>query len=219
VDGLIFLSHRLPRGLEPLLASAEGAVPVVNGCEYSPELGLSSVHIDNAGAACAAIDHLLDLDHRRIGVITGSLESPLSRDRLSGVELAMRRRGPPCHLHVQRGDFSVDSGFCGAQRLINERCSAIFCFSDEMAIGALQAVREAGLNCPADISVIGFDDVRFVRYLHPPLTTIAQPAYEIGKRTVELLLDTIEGRLTSPQTVVMPYQLLVRASTAPRAKK
>ena len=93
-DGLIFLGHRLPKEAAELVRSMPaGSAPIVNGCEFSPRLGIPSVHIDNATAASDAMDHLYRLGHRRIGIVTGPLVSPLSRDRLRGVDGA-REEGP-----------------------------------------------------------------------------------------------------------------------------
>jgi LacI family repressor for deo operon, udp, cdd, tsx, nupC, and nupG len=215
VDGLVFLGHRLPDSLSGLIAECGGIAPVVNGCEYSPDLAVSSVHIDNAAAGSDATEHLIGLGHRRIGVVTGPLLSPISRDRLAGVRAAVARHGSRARLHIRHGDFSVESGFEAAHALLGERVSAIFCFSDEMALGALQAVRLRGLSCPKDVSVVGFDDIRFARYTTPSLTTIYQPAAEIGRFTVALLLKAIAGKMKGIEIITLPHQLVVRESSGP----
>lgn len=219
VDGLIFLGQRLPRPLRKLVAQGSATVPVVNGCEYSPELGVSSVHIDNAGAGGDAIRHLLDLGHRRIGVITGALSSPLSQDRLRGAQAAVDAV-PGAALVVRHGDFSIESGFAQTQNLLADGVTALFCFSDEMALGAMAAIRAAGLACPADVSVVGFDDVRFASFASPALTTISQPADEIGRRAMALLLAHLGAPDAAPpgdapEIVVLPHQLIVRESSGP----
>jgi LacI family transcriptional regulator, repressor for deo operon, udp, cdd, tsx, nupC, and nupG len=216
VDGLIFLGHRLPESVAQLISSSAELAPIVNGCEYSPGLGVSSVHIDNAAAAADAMSHLLELNHRAIGIITGSLLSPISRDRLEGVTRSAAEVGVSGQLQVRHGDFSVQAGFQQTQSLIAAGVTAIFCFSDEMAIGALAAVREAGLSCPSDVSVIGFDDIRFASFLTPALTTIAQPTDEIGRTAVELLLRTIAGELLAPESITLPHSLVIRGSTSTR---
>jgi LacI family repressor for deo operon, udp, cdd, tsx, nupC, and nupG len=215
-DGLIFLGHRLPDTLVDMVAALGPRTPIVNGCEYSPDLGVSSAHIDNHRAAGEAMEHLYSLGHSRIGVITGPLVSPLSRDRLGGVEAAAARRGLVGELVVATGDFSLEAGASHAAALLErpERPTAIFCFSDEMAMGALQAIRACGLRCPADVSLVGFDDIRFAGYLDPPLTTISQPMDRIGAEVVRLLLDILSGRATATQHVTLPHELVVRASTA-----
>jgi LacI family repressor for deo operon, udp, cdd, tsx, nupC, and nupG len=220
VDGLVFLGHRLPETLQAMIAADGARAPVVNGCEYSKELGVSSVHIDNAAAGAEATEHLISLGHRRIGVITGPLISPISRDRLNGVRDAATRRKLVDELRIRNGDFSVESGHDEAARLIaEERVTAIFCFSDEMAIGALAAARAAKLSCPKDISIVGFDDIRFANYLEPALTTIAQPSTEIGKRTVKILLSIIDGKRERMTSQTLPHKLVIRNSTGPLKKR
>jgi LacI family repressor for deo operon, udp, cdd, tsx, nupC, and nupG len=116
------------------------------------------------------------------------------------------------------GDFSIESGAVAAERLLGrrERPTAIFCFNDEMAIGALETARRRGLRVPDDVSVVGFDDIRFARYTDPPLTTVAQPMRAIGEGTVRLLLEILSGDAeTVPESVTLPHTLMIRSSTAP----
>jgi LacI family repressor for deo operon, udp, cdd, tsx, nupC, and nupG len=215
-DGLIFLGHRLPRAAATLVESAGSAAPVVNGCEFNPELGVPSVHIDNTKAASDAMEHLYGLGHRRIGVITGPLVSPLSRDRLHGATQRAKARKAERDILIMHGDFSIESGVAAAERLLTrrERPTAIFCFNDEMAIGVLDAARRLRIAVPGELSVVGFDDIRFARYMDPPLTTIAQPMREIGERTVRLLLEILSGTMAIPVSVTLPHTLVVRGSTA-----
>lgn len=215
VDGIIFLGHRLPETLRALVARRGAQAPVVNGCEYSPELGVPSVHIDNAAAARDAMLHLTTLGHRRIGVITGPLASPISRDRLAGVSELATALGIVDEVIVRHGDFAPQSGFAEAQALVAAGVSAIFCFSDEMAIGAISAVRQAGLSCPNDMAVIGFDDIAIARFCAPALTTIAQPKAAIGRRAMELVLGILQGVEPAHPHVMLAHELVVRESTAP----
>jgi LacI family repressor for deo operon, udp, cdd, tsx, nupC, and nupG len=215
-DGLIFLGHRLPKEVAALVRSmAPRCAPVVNGCEFSPGLGVPSVHIDNAKAAYEAMDHLYQLGHRRIGVITGPLASPLSRDRLRGVKARARKQEAEDMCTVTQGDFSIESGAVASERLLaaSDPPTAIFCFNDEMAMGVLQTAKRRGLRVPDDLSLIGFDDIRFARCIDPPLTTIAQPMRAMGEGTVRLLLDILGGRTTPPESVTLPHTLVVREST------
>jgi LacI family repressor for deo operon, udp, cdd, tsx, nupC, and nupG len=216
-DGLIFLGHRLPKEVAALVRSmSPECAPVVNGCEFSPGLGVPSVHIDNAKAAFEAMDHLYGLGHRRIGVITGPLASPLSRDRLRGVKARARKEEAEEMCVVTQGDFSIESGALAGERLLAaDPPTAIFCFNDEMAMGVLETARRRGLRVPDDLSLIGFDDIRFARCMDPPLTTIAQPMRAIGEGTVRLLLDILSGRTTPPESVTLPHTLVVRESTCP----
>ena len=219
-DGLIFLGHRLPREAATLIdAMSPRCAPVVNGCEFSPRLRVPSVHIDNARAAYGAMDHLYGLGHRRIGIVTGPLVSPLSRDRLNGATACAKKRKATRDFVIMNGDFSIESGAAAAERLLGRRVlpTAIFCFSDEMAMGALEVARRLGIDVPRQLSVVGFDDIRFARHTVPPLTTVAQPMRQIGEGTVRLLLQILSESDGSewPESVTLPHTLVVRESTAP----
>jgi LacI family transcriptional regulator, repressor for deo operon, udp, cdd, tsx, nupC, and nupG len=218
-DGLIFLGHRLPKEAAALIRTmAPRCAPVVNGCEFNPRLGVPSVHIDNAKAAWEAMDHLLRLGHRRIGVITGPLVSPLSRDRLRGAMSRAKQERTEPEAIVMHGDFSIESGSAEGERLLGrrDRPTAIFCFNDEMAMGVIQTAKRRNLRLPEQLSVVGFDDIRFASYMDPPLTTISQPMRAIGEGTVRLLLEILHGNITTPESVTLPHTLVVRSSTAPR---
>ncbi len=219
-DGLIFLGHRLPKEAASLIRQmAPRCAPVVNGCEFSQTLGIPSVHIDNAKAAYEAMDHLYGLGHRRIGIVTGPLVSPLSRDRLNGATSRAKKEKAEREFIVMHGDFSIESGAAAAERLLgrSQRPTAIFCFNDEMAMGVLEVAHRLGVRVPAQLSVVGFDDIRFAAHTAPPLTTIAQPTRQIGEGTVRLLLGILAGGgdAETPESVTLPHKLVVRASTAP----
>jgi LacI family transcriptional regulator, repressor for deo operon, udp, cdd, tsx, nupC, and nupG len=214
VDGLIFLGHRLPETLRPLLSRQGASAPIVNGCEYSPEIGVPSVHIDNAAAGEDAMEHLIGLGHANIGVIAGPPVSPLTRDRLCGAMRAAERHGLDARLQVRSGDYSAPSAFEQATALLASGVTAIFCFNDEMAMGAISAVRSAGLSCPEHVSVVGFDDLPLAEFFQPALTTIAQPKGQIGRRAVELLVDILRGTENPMPQITLPHELVIRASTA-----
>src|SRR5437870_4059435 len=97
----------------------------------------------------------------------------------------------------------------------DEPPTAIFCFNDEMAIGVMDTAKSRGLRIPRDLSVAGFDDIRFARYTDPPLTTVAQPMREIGEGTVRLLLQILNGQSAPPESITLPHTLIIRSSTAP----
>jgi LacI family repressor for deo operon, udp, cdd, tsx, nupC, and nupG len=215
-DGLIFLGHRLPKTAGDLVRSmAPACAPVVNGCEFNPRLRIPSVHIDNAAAASEAMGHLYRLGHRRIGIVTGPLVSPLSRDRLRGATTRAREEGAEQDFVIMHGDFSIGSGAAAAERLFarDEPPTAVFCFNDEMAFGVIEVARRQGVRVPHDLSVMGFDDIRFSAHMDPPLTTVAQPMREIGEGTVRLLLDILSGKTVAPMSVTLPHTLIVRRST------
>ena len=219
-DGLIFLGHRLPSEAAALIDSmAPRTAPIVNGCEFSPALKVPSAHIDNAKGAHEAMDHLYGLGHRRIGIVTGPLVSPLSRDRLHGATLRAKKEKAVRDFVVMHGDFSIESGAAAAERLLAraEAPTAIFCFNDEMAMGVLEVARRLRIDVPRQLSVVGFDDIRFAAHTVPPLTTIAQPMRQIGEGTVRLLLKILSNgaNARAPESITLPHTLVVRASTAP----
>jgi len=156
------------------------------------------------------------LGHRQIGVVTGPLVSPLSRDRLQGVKSCARKQKAERTCAMMQADFSIESGAVGAERLLgcDEPPTAIFSFSDEMAMGVIQTAKRRGLRIHDDISVVGFDDIRFARCIDPPLTTIAQPMRAIGEGTVRLLLEILGGCSSPPASMTLPHTLIIRSSTA-----
>jgi LacI family repressor for deo operon, udp, cdd, tsx, nupC, and nupG len=161
--------------------------------------------------------HLFELGHRSIGIVTGPLLSPLSRDRLAGARESARGHGYEQDLIVIQGDFSIRSGAEAADALLErtDPPTAIFCFNDEMAMGVMRGARRRGLGIPEDLSVVGFDDIRFAECVDPPLTTIAQPMRAIGEGTVRLLLEILNGSRLTPVSVTLPHTLQIRSSTAP----
>lgn len=215
-DGMIFLGHTLPASLHAMIERLGEAAPIVNGCEFVEDLKVSSVHIDNARAAREAVDYLYQLGHRRIGIITGDMRSPISRDRLQGARDSAAAHGCGGDLHVMHGDYSIQSGAdLTAQWIASGSIpTALFCFSDDMAFGALHALRQARLECPRDVSVIGFDDIRLSRFGTPSLTTVRQPMREIGRKTVELLIAIMDGSAAGRVNLTLPHELVVRESTA-----
>ena len=222
-DGLIFFGDRLPREAAALVRGmAPRCAPVVRGaCTFMARLAVPSVHINNAKAAAEAMDHLYGLGHRRIGIVTGPLAGSISRERLRGATMRAKAEKAERELTVKHGDFSMDSGIKAADGLLARRTrpTAIFCFNDEMAIGVIEAARGHRLGVPHDLSVVGFDDIRFARHIDPPLTTIAQPMREIGESAVRLLLEILSGAGggATPASVTLPHTLVVRSSTAPAA--
>lgn len=214
-DGLIVLGHRLPPTAQEIVRQLGANAPVVNGSEFDPALGIPSVHIDNAAAARTAMEHLYGLGHERIAVIGGPPDNPLHQQRLEGARIAARARGRLRQLTIVPGDFSVESGYAAAKRLLGQAAAptAAFCFSDQMALGMLAACRDLGIRVPEDFSIVGFDDLASSRYLNPPLTTISQPMREIGMRAVKLLLAIIEG-VDVPHQQTLDFSLMLRGSTA-----
>jgi LacI family transcriptional regulator, repressor for deo operon, udp, cdd, tsx, nupC, and nupG len=217
-DGLIQLRARLP---DAVLAEGNG-IPIVNACECLDRAPCPKVRIDNISAARSMTDHLLSLGHRRIGVIQGPADSPLTRDRLKGHRAALRAAGIEYDQSlVATGDFSMTSGRRAATELFAAAAppTAVFCFNDEMAMGAMQWLKNAGFAVPRDVSVAGFDDIEFASFTDPPLTTIEQPTRELGHRSMTLLLEILNGGKPAHAAQTLPTKLIVRNSTAAPAAR
>lgn len=219
-DGIILLASMSPFGTEILSAKSRRRLPIVIGCEtISPELSeFPSVHIDNVAAAKEATNYLISQGHQRIAMIYGQASSLLTKDREYGYRAAMKQSRLAIEEGwVVAGELSLDGAIRATRKLLNHqhRPTAIFCANDEMAIGCLHAVKSAGLRIPADISVIGFDDIRYAEVMDPPLTTIGQPAEEIGERVMYRLCREIEdGQDDETTAEIVPHQLIVRQSVA-----
>ena len=210
-DGLITLMPHIPRLEMP------GPYPVVNACEYVKDKSITSVYVDNETAAREATAYLLNLGHRDIAFITGPMDSPICVDRDRGYEHALQQAGIKRDRKLTAiGDFSVEAGIRAVDTLLakKQRFTAVFCSNDEMAIGAIQALKARGLKVPQDISVIGFDDIRFSRYMDPPLTTVAQPKDELGREAMNLLIELLRGIDMPARKRILPTQLVIRGSTA-----
>ena len=219
-DGIILLASVSPFGTEISSAKSKRRLPIVIGCEtVSPELAdFPSVHIDNIAAAKEATNYLISQGHRRIAMITGQKVSLLTKDRELGYRAAMKQAKFPVEDGwVVEGELTIAGGRKATRNLVSHsnRPTAIFCANDEMAIGCLHEVKSAGLSVPEDISVIGFDDIRYAEVTDPPLTTISQPAEEIGERVMYRLCRRIEagnGEGSSPE--IVPHKLVIRQSVA-----
>jgi len=213
-DGLISLMPHIPT-IEARAPS--GRIPIVNACEYVKDRSITSVYIDNVAAANEATRYLLSLGHRAVAFITGPMSSPISIDRDKGYELALSGGGFQRNRKLTvEGDFSVESGIRAVDSLLSrgERFSAVLCSNDEMALGAIRAIRARGKSVPEDISVVGFDDIRFARYFDPPLTTVAQPMSDLGREAMSMLIEILTGENVPPRKRILPTQLIVRGSTA-----
>jgi LacI family transcriptional regulator len=172
--------------------------------------------MDDERAARLATEHLVSLGHHRIGFIAGPAEYELAGWRVDGWKAAMAAAGLPAEGLMREGDFGQESGYREALALLDspERPTAIIASSDQMAIGALAAVRERGLQVPRDISLVSFDDTPIVRFTHPPLTSVVQPIADTIARAVELIIDEQAGRDTPEGLIVVPASLTVRESCA-----
>ncbi|MDH7487061.1 MAG: LacI family DNA-binding transcriptional regulator [Anaerolineae bacterium] len=214
VDGAVLVAVR--RGEPDSLGVGKMDYPCVALGYHSPYGPDNTVHADDRQGALKAVRHLLDLGHRGIGVISGPPPLTAVEERLAGYRLALAERGVACDegWFVQ-GDFTPESGFQAAAILL-ERCpqlTAIFCINDRMAMGAIQRLRAEGLRVPDDIAVVGFDDIPSAALFEPPLTTVRQPALEMGRIAAHKLFQLIGREIESFESIVLPAELIVRASS------
>lgn len=221
-DGLITLNGQIPfANYRERLKKGAGLPPIVNACEPASEPLVPHVGIDNREAASKAMQFLFELGHQRIGFVTGPMTSNLSKERLAGYRGALKAaRIRADEQLIVSGDFTAESGSAATRVLLEmqRRPTAIFCSNDEMAIGAIKVLREQHVQVPAQMSVIGFDDIPLSRFFDPALTTILQPKISIGRRAMEVLTEVIAGKQQVTRSHILPFQLVVRDSTARAAK-
>ena len=191
-------------------------LPVVLVNAAAEHLDFPRVSTDDTVAMEQAYGHLAALGHKRIGVILGPSDHVPSRRKLAAFEAAVAAAtGRPLDPDlVERTKFSLEGGHAAATRLIGHGVTGIVCASDPLALGAIRAVRRAGLSVPADVSVIGFDDSLFMSSTDPPLTTVRQPIEAIGRAAVAMLIGQIEGAAVSTEELLFEPEIVARGSTA-----
>lgn len=177
-----------------------------------------AVTIDNEDGAAQATRHLISLGHVRIAIVTGPLHLTNAHDRLKGFRNALKEAKIiiPAD-YVQESSFDRAGGYSAAKKLLkmDSRPTAIFAQNDLMAMGVVQAIRESGLKCPRDISLIGFDGLDILELIDPPISSVQQPGYQLGSMGVQLLVERINNPDTPFSHHVLPTELLLRASSAP----
>ena len=210
VDGIIVLTGRLPD--QALKACAKDLPVVVTGRSLKAP-GLYALKFDNLEGARLATQHLAQLGHRHIGFITGDPEHPDSQERLKGYRAALEAAGVAFDpQRVVPGEYHEVSGLLAVERLLHggRPLTAIFAANDQMAFGAALGLRRRGLRVPDDVSLVGFDDLPTAQYASPPLTTIHQPAYELGRLAATCMLQLLAG--IEPTAEVPPPRLVCRES-------
>jgi LacI family transcriptional regulator len=190
--------------------------PIVSIDRSLFHLGIDTVLVDNQHGARMAIEHLIRLGHRRIGIVTGLPGIAPTDERLAGYKEALEAHGitvDPTLIVVSHA--RVGGGEQGAWHLLTQttdRPTALFLMDGTMVIGALQAIAKLGLRCPEDIALVGFDDFVWASVMHPHLTVISQPTYEIGSTAARLLFERLEHQQREPREVRLPTQLIIRES-------
>ena len=209
-DGIIVTATQVEDPLIPQLLANQ--VPfVLDGRHEDPRV--SFVDTDNVAGAFTAVSHLIRLGRGRIAAITGPLDNLAATDRNQGYLNALRNRG---HLIdealIATGDYTEVSGYEAMQHLLPHKPDAVFVASDTMALGALRALRGAGIKVPDDIAVVSFDDLPHAATADPPLTTVRQSIQRRGAMEVGTLIDILHDGLEPPRRLIMPAELVIRAS-------
>jgi LacI family repressor for deo operon, udp, cdd, tsx, nupC, and nupG len=222
VDGLLLFDGGTDLAQLMMLTGAPTPFPLIVACEEIPSAPFHTVKTDNSYAAEQATRHLIALGHRAIGHIRGPAGNVLTTEREAGFAAAMAAAGLEIRPEwMLGGAFDMDAGHRAGQLFmqLEHRPTAIFAANDESAIGFLSALQQHGLQCPRDISVIGFDDLAIASHVYPPLTTMRQPREALGRVATEALIELIEGRGRSrvPMHMVLSSELIARGSTAPPA--
>lgn len=207
-----------PLTAEQVAAAAHAQVPLVaiDPVNSLPST-VPSIGSTNWAGGHEATTHLLGLGHRRIGHLSGAGGSVPARERLAGYRSAMEDAGVPHDPGlVTGGGFSYEAGFAGAQELLEleDPPTALFAASDEAALGAFEAARQAGLRVPEDLSVVGFDDTLLARWASPKLTTVRQPLHAMGEMAVERAITLLAGGSRRVHPLQLQTSLVERSSTA-----
>ncbi len=192
--------------------------PFVAFGRANPEWEFPYVDVDGGAGIRQVTEHLIAQGHRRIGVLAWPEASRTGEDRLQGYYQAMQQAGiAVAAAWIMRGENTVTAGFEMAQRWLQrsptERPTALVCMSDTMAVGAINAAHNLGLTVGRDVSITGFDDAPLIQYIQPPLTTVRQPIWEVGRRIINLLFQLMAGKEPPERQILLPPRLIIRQST------
>jgi LacI family transcriptional regulator len=218
VDGVIFISSG--GEAEDLELLSANNIPIVVADRDVPLSLADVVLLDNEKAGYEATRYLINLGHKCIACITGPSELSPSMSRVEGYKKALREVNIPYFEElIAVGDFRIKGGEIAMGSLLQQSCkpTAVFALNDMMAIGAMTAIRKAGLRIPDDISVIGFDDIELASAVTPTITTMAQPLDELSKNAIDLLIEQIRGENREGNSrIILSAHLIERESTAAR---
>ena len=215
VDGVAIMTSEMDMDLIKDLARRGVPLVFLDVGRVGPRM--SHVLIDYANGIRQAVDHVVDLGHKRIGFITGPLDLHSARTRRQAFLDGLRSRGMPAEPRlVREGTHTAEGGQQAMAALLKQpkRPTAVVCSNDWTAIGALHAIHVAGLHVPEDISVVGFDDIPLASYTSPPLTSVRMSAGDVGSTAFDALFRLIGGERLEGDVYQVPTQLVVRESTA-----
>jgi LacI family transcriptional regulator len=217
VDGIIATPFQLTvDDFAPLLRNGVPVVVFGELVSERPDNPFDYLFVNDAAAAGELVSYLIDRDYLPLGMIAASAEHHRRKGRTTSYQRVLAERAIPQEELVARGEDPTEAGGYTAMRKLlarSPRPRAVFASNDMMAMGAMVAIREAGLRVPEDIAVAGFDDIPVARLLNPPLTTVAQFPEQLGHRAGEMLFARLSGAVTGEgRRVEMPYELRIRAS-------
>lgn len=214
VDGLLLLGFNLRhRAIDEL---ADRGYPAISVNSRFDNLAFDHVVCDYAGGAAQAMSCLLQMGHRRIGMIHATPEAPTIREVIEVYRSRLEQAGAAIDAsRMHDGQFTEEGGAAAAEALMQRHpdLTAIFCVNDKMALGAMSWLQRRGIRVPQDVSVVGFDDIHHTAYVNPALTTVHLPLYECGARACERLVERVRGK-TGEVRDVLPTHLVLRESTA-----
>jgi DNA-binding LacI/PurR family transcriptional regulator len=214
VEGIVVIAPQTSAA--GVLAQAADGVPLV-GAGCGPAERVAMVAIDQREGAAMATRHLLDLGHHTVHHVAGPSGWLDAVGRADGWRAELERAGAPVPKPLA-GDWSARSGYAAGRKLAEDPdVTAVFCANDHMALGLLRAFHEAGRQVPAEVSVVGFDDIPEASYFTPPLSTVRQDFSELGRRSLQLLVERLDNPKAAPGHVLIAPDLIVRASTRPPA--
>ncbi|WEK03616.1 MAG: LacI family DNA-binding transcriptional regulator [Candidatus Devosia phytovorans] len=220
-DGLVlYLEHPIRGDVVAILRQASIPVVVIGSNENAIASG--AVLIDNAGGAALAVQHVLDLGHRNIAYLSGQLEYRDTRSRLAGIEAALPVYGLSLSdLHIVHGQYSEKFGFAAIADMLASHpgITAVLAGDDDIAAGALLALKHHGRRVPEDVTLVGFDDNFHARHLTPALTTIRQPVFDAGRSAAEMLVAILGSQAVTENEIIVPTYLVERATAAPPAQR
>lgn len=214
VDGVIIVGPTFndPRIIELL----NSGYPFVLAGKYSPHVQVSSVMMDNVGGAKIATEHLIKLGYRDIGYIGGPLSYYPGQERFEGFRQAMLENGVPINeewvIELESSDPLVARKAVYGLLKQKRRPRALFVYGDMAALSVIRSAKDLGLRVPEDLAVVGFDDIPFARFMDPPLTTVRQPIYEMGREAATILLELISSNKQKTTKKILPTKLIIRKS-------
>ena len=215
VSGVVFVGGQYTQDNAPhehYARLAELNLPTVFVNAPVASLNFATVSTDDAVATEQAWNHLRQLGHERIGIVLGPEDHVPSQRKLAAARRAAEADG--LQLEVEHSHYSLEAGQAATARLLTKGVTALICMSDPIALGAIRAVRRAGLTVPGDVSVVGFDDSALMNAMDPPLTTVRQPIEPMGRMIIELLVSQIKGNGVATDEYLFEPELVVRASTS-----